>query len=210
MKNRTNIRYLVQLSLLAAIELVMAYTPLGYFRTLGLEISFLMVPVALGAILLGPGAGAVLGAIFGLTSFGTCFSTSAFGAVLLSINPLFTFITSVCTRILAGWLTGVVFRRLSAWQAPQGSVHLLPLGVAALCGPLFNTVFFMTALVAFFYRTDFIQQIATSLGSANPFTFVLLFVGVQGLIEALVGCFVTTALGKAMFAYMHANRSQTA
>ena len=78
MKKQTNVRYLVQLSLLAAIELVMAYTPLGYLRVFALEITFLMVPVTLGAILLGPAAGAVLGGVFGLTSFATCFSVSVF------------------------------------------------------------------------------------------------------------------------------------
>ena len=100
MKKQTNVRYLVQLSLLAAIELVMAYTPLGYLRVFALEITFLMVPVTLGAILLGPAAGAVLGGVFGLTSFATCFSVSGFGDVLLSINPVFTFLVCVPTRIL--------------------------------------------------------------------------------------------------------------
>ena len=114
MKKQTNVRYLVQLSLLAAIELVMAYTPLGYLRVFALEITFLMVPVTLGAILLGPAAGAVLGGVFGLTSFATCFSVSGFGDVLLSINPVFTFLVCVPTRILAGWLAGVLFKAIFA------------------------------------------------------------------------------------------------
>ena len=76
-----------------------AYTPLGYLRVFALEITFLMVPVTLGAILLGPAAGAVLGGVFGLTSFATCFSVSGFGDVLLSINPVFTFLVCVPTRL---------------------------------------------------------------------------------------------------------------
>ena len=54
MKKQKNIRYLTELSLLVAITLVMAYTPLGYLKTPVLNLSFLTVPVAIGAMLLGP------------------------------------------------------------------------------------------------------------------------------------------------------------
>lgn len=47
-------RYLVELALMVTIIFVMAFTPLGYFRTLGLSITFLTVPVAVGAMILGP------------------------------------------------------------------------------------------------------------------------------------------------------------
>ncbi len=49
-------RYLVELALMVTIIFVMAFTPLGYFRTLGLSITFLTVPVAVGAMILGPWA----------------------------------------------------------------------------------------------------------------------------------------------------------
>ena len=85
MKNQTTrTMALVRMALLVAVELIMAVTPLGYLRTAGLEISFLMVPVALGGILLGPLAGAVLGGVFGVSSFLAAFS-SAFGAPLLAL-----------------------------------------------------------------------------------------------------------------------------
>lgn len=206
MRSHTNVRFLVQLSLLGAIELVLAYTPLGYFRTPGLEISFLMIPVALGAILLGPGAGALLGGVFGLTSFGTCFGASPFGAVLLSINPFFTFVVCVVTRILAGWLTGVLFKALFAAEEKRSAKHLLSFGAASLAGPLLNTVFFMTGLVLCFYRTDYIQQIAAGMGAANPLIFVFLFVGIQGLIEAAAGFFICTVLSRALYAYLRKSR----
>ncbi len=191
MKDNTRTRALTQLALLAAVELVMAYTPLGYLRTLGLEISFLMIPVTLGAILIGPAAGAVLGGIFGLTSFATCFGTSTFGTVLLGIDPVLTFLVCVPTRILAGWLAGLLFRALR--RLSGGQPGLAAFGAASLAGPVLNTALFMTALVVCFYRTEYIQGIAQTLGAANPLTFVLLFVGIQGLVEAAVGfaaCFI--------------------
>ena len=168
MKRTVSTQTLVRLALLAAIELVLAYTPLGYFRTAGLEISFLMIPVTLGAILLGPTCGAILGGIFGLTSFGTCFGSSAFGAALLAINPALTFIVCVPTRILAGWLTGLIFkalynmesRRVVAGGAEDSDrAHWFSFGCASLAGPILNTVFFMGSLVACFYPTEYILSL---------------------------------------------------
>ena len=67
--NSTRIGKMVRLAILIAILLLMAFTPLGYIRFGGLEITFLTVPVIIGAIILGPVEGAILGGVFGLTSF---------------------------------------------------------------------------------------------------------------------------------------------
>ena len=68
-KKRMSVKDLTTLGLLTGILLVMAFTPLGYFHTLGVDISLMMIPVAIGAMLMGPKAGAWLGFIFGATSF---------------------------------------------------------------------------------------------------------------------------------------------
>ena len=104
---------LVEMALLVAIILILAFTPLGYIKTLGLEITLIVVPVTIGAIILGPLGGAVLGAVFGITSFIQCFGMSPFGAVLLGINPFGTFVVCVVSRILMGWLTGLIYKGLS-------------------------------------------------------------------------------------------------
>ena len=137
----------------------------------------------------GPAAGALLGGVFGLISFWECFGKSSFGVVLLGINPIYTFLVCVPTRILAGWLCGLAFKALSKVDKSR----LWSFGAAGLCGALCNTVFFMTTLCLCFYHTEFIQNIVQALGSANPFLFVIAFVGVNGLIEAIV-CFFTGAV----------------
>ncbi len=72
-------KQLVEMALLTAIIILLAFTPIGYIRTLGLEITLIVVPVTVGAVTLGPSAGAVLGAVFGITSFIQCFGMSQFG-----------------------------------------------------------------------------------------------------------------------------------
>ena len=197
--SRSNTTYLVQLTLLVAIILIMAFTPIGYIKTFGLEITLIVVPVAVGSVILGSKGGAVLGTAFGLTSFIQCFGLSPFGAVLLGINPLGAFITCVIPRFLTGWLSGLLFDGLQKTGRP--GLKKISILAANLCCPLLNTALFMSSLVIFFYHTDYIQEFVHTLGAANPFTFVLLFVGINGLVEA-AACFLAgSAVSKALIGF---------
>lgn len=61
---------MVQVALFAALIIIMAFTPfLGYIPLGFTRATIIHVPVIIGSILLGPKKGAVLGGIFGLTSF---------------------------------------------------------------------------------------------------------------------------------------------
>ena len=65
----SNTRYLVQVSLMAAIVCVVAFVPfLGYIPLVVIKATTVHIPVIIGAILLGPKAGGILGAVFGITS----------------------------------------------------------------------------------------------------------------------------------------------
>lgn len=195
MSNRKKIQKLTVLSVLAAITAIVAFVPL---KTLGLEITFTMIPVAIGAILYGPSGGAVLGAVFGAVSFLQCLGYSHFGAALLAINPVFTFIVCVPTRILAGLLAGLIYKALKT-----GCKSDIPaLLTASLAPPLLNTVFFMSSLVLFFYRTDYIQGFVSAMGAANPIMFILLFVGINGLVEIICGFAVAFPAAKAISKYL--------
>ena len=76
---RKKIVFLAEVAILAALILLMSFTPLGYLRLPGLSVSLLMIPVAIGAVVVGPAAGAILGCLFGLTSFAQCFMGDVLG-----------------------------------------------------------------------------------------------------------------------------------
>ena len=61
-------RWMVSVALMAAIVIVLANTPLGMIQLPIIKATTVHIPVILGAILLGPGAGAILGAVFGICS----------------------------------------------------------------------------------------------------------------------------------------------
>ena len=192
-KTMFSTKYLVELALLVAIILLMAFTPIGYIKTAGLEITLIVIPVAVGAVTLGPTAGAILGAVFGITSFIQCFGMSAFGTMLLGVNPILTFIVCVPTRILDGWLTGLIYQGLRKTSLPSGASVTL----ANLCCPLLNTTFFMGTLVTLFAGT-----MREQFGMTKVIPFIAAFVGVNGVVEAavcfVIGAAVSTALKKAL------------
>ena len=187
--SRQKLVRLVLTALLTALIIVMAFTPLGYLKSGAIEITFIPVPIVIGAVLLGPAGGAFLGAVFGITSFIQCFGMSQFGALLLGINPFLTFLVCVPTRILMGWLTGLIYHGLRKTKIPSAA----SVTIASLCCPLLNTTFFMGTLVTLFAST-----MRESFGMGKVLPFIFAFVGVNGVVEAIVCFVVGTAISMAL------------
>ena len=183
---------MAQMAILIAVVLIMAFTPLGYLKTVGLEISLITIPVAIGAMVIGPGAGAVLGAVFGLTSFYQCFGMSQFGAMLLSINPLYTFFVCVPTRILMGYLAGVLFKVFIKADNSNTICYF----VGGFMTAFLNTLFFMGTLILFFWNTEYIQSLNAA--GANALMFVVAFVGINGVVEWIATTIVGGIVSKAV------------
>ncbi len=194
MRNKNN-QTMVRLALLVALEILLALTPLGYLKAGVIEISLLMLPVTVGGILLGPGAGAFLGGVFGLTSFFQCFGTSAFGAALLGISGIGTFIVCVPTRILAGWGAALLYRLLQK----RGKATAWTKALSCFAGSLLNTLLFVGVLIALFGNADVVGFASSGM---NVFAFFAAFVGINALVElplnTLVGSAVATALEKVL------------
>lgn len=188
-------RVMVELAVLIAIVLLMSFTPLGYLNIGPLSITLLCIPVAVGAIHLGPKAGLVLGLVFGITSFVQCFGLSAFGTLLFSVNPMATFIICVVTRALMGWLCGLIYVGLSHSPLPKP----LSMFIAALSAPVLNTVFFMSVLVLCFTPT---LQNDFGMGSA-VLPFLVSFVGINGVVEWISGCIVGGSVAIALSRAFH-------
>lgn len=185
---------LVLTALLTALIIVMAFTPLGYLKAGAIEITFITIPVIIGAVLLGPVGGLFLGAVFGITSFIQCFGMSTFGVALFSVSPLCTAIVCIVPRVLMGWLTAVIFKAVSSKDKTSFVQYL----VASIAGPLLNTILFTGTLLLLFNNAPIIIQLKEQFGSTNVMAFAAAFVGVNGLIEAGVCAVLGTALCKAL------------
>lgn len=199
MKHKIDVRYLTQLSLLTALVLIMAYTPLGYLKTpWGVEITFIVIPVAIGSILLGPSAGGFLGLVFGLTSFFQCFGTSVLGATLLGINPIGTFFCCVVNRVLVGIIPGLLYKLLRRYDRTR------VVGIAVCCflTPVLNTVLYIAGNWLIF--SDAWLSIAadnygyTGTGGFGLLAFMLGMVAVNGIAEAAACLVLGTSICKAL------------
>ena len=144
-KKRMNVKDLTTMGLLTGILLVMAFTPLGYFHTLGVDISLMMIPVAIGAMLM-------------------------------------------------GFMTGVIFLLVSKLDKKKTVCYF----VGGFFAAFLNTVFFMATLILLFWNTEYIQGFNTAFGGVNPFLCVVMFVGVNGMLEWPASCIAGGVVSKAV------------
>ena len=183
------------LGLLTAMMFIMAFTPLGYLKTGFLSITFMTIPVIIAAVVLTPLDAAVVGGIFGLTSFiqavtGASLLTNA----LFQVNPLFTIILCFVPRVLEGLLGGLLFRAISRFDKTK----LISYAAVSLAVPLMNTLFFMSTLFLLFYNSEPIRKIAESKGAEDVFTLLFAMVGINAVLEAVICFIIGTAITKAL------------
>lgn len=181
------------LAILVAILLLMMFTPVGYFKYGFVEVTFYALPIAIGAVLLGPQGGAVLGLVFGITSFIQCFTGSPLGALLVSINPFLTALLCFVPRILMGLFTGFLFKRFSRKE----HVNIAGFILTPLCTALTNTLLFTGMFALLFYPT--LSSLASESGQ-GIMAFIAVNFLLNGTIEAAVCTIIGTPLCKAMFA----------
>lgn len=184
---------LVMLAVLMGILIAMSFTPIGYLNIGPLAISLNMIPVAIGAIALGPTGGAFLGAVFGVTSCLQCVGiggTSVMGAMLFEINPVLALLQRFVPRLLAGWLAGWSYLGIK-----KVSNSTLAGFVTGFIAALMNTVLFMTALVTLFGRTEYLQNL---INGRNVLVFICAFVGINAVVEMLASTLAVGAVSTAL------------
>ena len=185
-------RRMVILSLLGAVLLVMSWTPLGYLNIGPLAISLNMIPVAIAAVALGPSGGAILGAVFGITSALQCVGiggTSTMGVILFEINPVLAVLQRLIPRILAGFLSGWICGLVRKWKPGLCGF------VTGFMAALLNTALFMTALVWMFGSTEYLQ---TLMAGKNAIAFIAAFVGVNAVVEMLAATAIVGTVCRAL------------
>lgn len=191
----TKIKNMTTYSVLIAIMLIMSFTPLGYIRIgTGIEITLMCIPVIVGISLSGAKAGLVLGTVFGITSFIQCFGMSAFGAALLAVNPIFTFIVCMLPRILMGLVSGKIFDLMTKKKCNAAITY----AVTSVITPLINTVLFVSTLMLFFGKCQYILDLQATLGTTSIWAFVIALFGTNAILEIAFCLIAGTAICKAV------------
>lgn len=188
-------------AILIALIILMTFTGIGYIPLGPIKLTLNVLPVAIGAVVLGPTYGAVLGLVFGLSSFFTCFGMDALGTIFLSINPFYLFIMCVVPRILCGWIPALVNKFISKYDTTK-------IFASAICCALtaaLNTVGFLSLMwLLFAPELSSNPEVLEFLGGGidSIFTLFIAFAGVNALLEIATNLVLGTAISKALFTVM--------
>ena len=192
-------RWMVSVALMAAIVIVLANTPLGMIQLPIIKATTVHIPVILGAILLGPGAGAILGAVFGICSLVSntmaptllSFAFSPFLSTTGIPGALKAIWISVGCRILigvaAGWLW-VLFTKIKLNQ-------FIALPIVGFVGSMVNTVTVMGSIY-FLFAQQYAE--AKEVAFTAVFGLVMGTVTASGIPEAIAAAILVLALGKVL------------
>ena len=200
-QKKTDVRLLAQMALLVALELVLAFTPLGYIPLGFMNATTMHIPVILGACLLGPKMGGVLGAVFGVTSViratVTPNLTSFVFTPFYSFSPEFSgnwtsLIVAIVPRVLIGVIAGRAFQFIMRVSHGKQAVAL---PVAGFIGSMVNTIGVMGLIYLLFG-----EQYAAAGGQSFDLLLKVIMgvVCINGVPEALIAAVLTLAVGKVL------------
>lgn len=162
MKNN-KIRRMTTAALLVALIVVLQL--LGYvLPKIGpFGLSFVLIPIVIGAAYLGVTYGAFLGAVFGVIVCICCANGMDVGGQMVwQANPFLCIFVVMLKGILAGALSGLVYKALS-----KKNSYIAMLCAAIVC-PLANTGIFLLGMNVFFA-----DVLASWAGGSNIITYML-------------------------------------
>lgn len=200
-------QWMISVALMAAIVILLANTPLGMIQLPLIKATTVHIPVIIGAIILGPMAGAILGGIFGICSLIS--NTMAPTLLSFAFSPFYATDLAGCFKALwisigcriligvaAGWLWILLRKiRLSQWIA-------LPL--TGFIGSMVNTLTVMGSiyiLLAGEYAT------AKNVAVDAVWGLILGTITASGIPEAIAAAVLVTAIGKALLNFFRKQMS---
>lgn len=194
---------LVQMAIFSALIIVLAFTPfIGYIPLGFTRATIIHIPVIIGSLMLGPKKGAVLGGVFGLTSFInntinptlTSFVFTPFYSLGEYSGGIGSVIICFVPRILIGVVPFYVYRLIKKLSKKDG-VSSVGLVAAGLSGALTNTLLVMN-LIFLFFRDSYAS--ANGVAANAVYGFILGIIGMNGVPEAIVAAVITLVLGKTL------------
>lgn len=202
-EKKRDTRWMVCVALMAAIVIVLANTPLGMIQLPVIKATTVHIPVILGAVLLGPLAGGILGGVFGICSlisntmaptllsfaFSPFMSTTGLPGVLKALW------ISVGCRILIGVVSGWLWKLFE-------KVHLnqtIALPITGFVGAMVNTVTVMGSIYLLLAQ-QYAQ--AQNVGITAVWGLIMGTITASGIPEAIASAVLVLALGKVLLRFM--------
>lgn len=192
-------RYMAILAMLCALLLVMGMTGIGFIPLPVIKATTMHIPVILGAVLLGPEAGGILGGLFGLCSIWA--NTTSPGLLSFAFSPFMStegltgvmkslWIALGC-RILFGVLAGWIW----AFMKKITKLDYIALSVTAALSTILHTLLVMGSIY-FLLAEQYAAAKNTPLSAV--FGLVMGTITASGIPEAIAAGILVTILGKTL------------
>lgn len=169
---KKNLVRFVVTAVLAAVVLILQWF-VGGVTFGGFTVTFTLVPIILGAVLYGPGVGAILGCVFSLAVVGQIVTGAIdLGSLtMFAQNPFATVAIVLVKGTAAGAVAGFISKALSQKNLKLSVV------LSAIAAPLTNTGIFLLGFCTVF--SNLLTDWTAANGFANAFVFI--FAGLVGL-----------------------------
>ena len=192
-------RYMATLAMICGLLLVMGMTGIGFIPLPVIKATTMHIPVILGAVLLGPSAGGVLGAVFGLCSIWA--NTTTPGLLSFAFSPFITnegligaakslWIALGC-RILFGFIAGWLWLLMKKIIRKE----YISLPVTAAIATICHTVLVMGSIYILLAQQ---YAAAKNVGITAVFGLIMGTVTASGIPEAIAAAVLVTVIGKAL------------
>lgn len=182
-----------------AVVILLANTPIGMIQLPVIKATTVHIPVILGAILLGPMAGAILGAAFGICSMIS--NTMAPTLLSFAFSP-FMSMTGLPGVAKAIWVSvgcrimiGVIAAWLWILLKKIGVNHIIALPITGFIGSMVNTVFVMGSIYLLF-ATQYAS--AKNVAIDAVWGLIMVTVTASGIPEAIVAAILVAVIGKVL------------
>lgn len=201
-KKKKDTRWLTSVALMAAIVILLANTPLGMIQLPVIKATTVHIPVILGAIVLGPMAGAILGGVFGICSMIS--NTMAPTLLSFAFSPFMSMTglggavkavwISVGCRIMIGVIAGWLWILLK--KCRLNPVAALP--VTGFVGSMVNTVFVMGSIY-FLLAKEYASVKSVAVDAV--WGLIIGTVTASGIPEAIAAAILVAVIGKVLLKF---------
>ena len=193
---------MVGIALMAAIVVLLASTPLGMIQLPVIKATTTHIPVILGAILFGPAAGCILGAVFGICSMVSntvaptllSFAFSPFMSNEGFLGALKAIWIAIGCRVMIGLVAGLLWKGLKKINLND----YIALPIVGFIGSMTNTVFVMGSIYVLLARQ---YAEAKQVAMEAVFGLVMGTVTGAGIMEAIAALVLVTLIGKVLIKF---------
>lgn len=196
-------RYMAMLAMLCGVLLAMGMTGIGFIQLPVIKATTMHIPVILGAVLLGPAAGGVLGGLFGLCSIWV--NTTTPSLLSFAFSPFMTTegLTGVVKSVWIALACRVLFGLIAGWlwrlAQKIWKQDYVALPVTAAVASILHTLLVMGSIYLLLAQQ---YAAAKNVAISAVFGLVMGTVTASGIPEAIIAAVLVTVIGKPLLHLM--------